>query len=363
MENKILTDTPGSKSFHNLLEPIELIQSFQNNPPECFHSLAMENVPGFATVFNFLTTLNPSQKQSIEEFFILKKCPQLYRHPTYFTGTTVSEFGLFHKEMAPCDFIDNLLKKRSDYPFLIIKDIPTSSLFVGEESYKYSTQLMQDAVKKGFMIVEGQALAYVPIDFESIDEFLSRLKRSSRKEMKRKLKSEGLLSIELIKTGNKCFNIDSTLREYYQLYLNVFNQSSLQFDKLSYDFFKSVLQDASNKGIIFVYKAEGKLIGYNLCFIQNNILLDKYIGFSYPEAHDYNLYFISWFQNLRYAQKNKLTYYIAGWSDPEIKKHIGAKFVFTQHAVYVRNYFLRKILTKFKMYFESDRIWHETNHS
>jgi predicted N-acyltransferase len=82
--------------------------------------------------------------------------------------------------------------------------------------------------------------------------------------------------------------------------------------------------------------------------------VDKYIGLVYPEARNFNLYFVSWFQNLEYALKRGLKTYIAGWTDPKVKASLGAKFTMTRHAVYVRNWLLRSLISRFKHVFESD---------
>jgi len=58
--------------------------------------------------------------------------------------------------------------------------------------------------------------------------------------------------------------------------------------------------------------------------------------------------------------RHGLRHYIAGWTDPEIKRYLGAKFTFTRHAVYVRNPLLRAILRRFSSAFESDRAALET---
>jgi uncharacterized protein len=87
------------------------------------------------------------------------------------------------------------------------------------------------------------------------------------------------------------------------------------------------------------------------------MLLDKYVGFAYPQAREFNLYFVSWFHNLEYALERGLKCYVAGWTDPEIKRHLGARFTFTHHAVYIRNPWLRRLLSHFKHHFEADSQW------
>ncbi|MDE2281129.1 MAG: GNAT family N-acetyltransferase, partial [Xanthomonadaceae bacterium] len=105
----------------------------------------------------------------------------------------------------------------------------------------------------------------------------------------------------------------------------------------------------------------GRLIGWNLCYEHDGKLIDKYIGFAYPEAREHNLYFVSWMHNLGYAREQRLTHYVAGWTDPEVKSFLGASMTFTRHAVYARNPLLRVLLRKLGRHFESDRSWQEAS--
>lgn len=101
------------------------------------------------------------------------------------------------------------------------------------------------------------------------------------------------------------------------------------------------------------------MIGWNLCFVVGEALVDKYVGFAYPAAREHNLYFVSWMHNLEYARQHELCCYVAGWTDPQIKAYLGARFTFTRHAVRPRNRVLRAILRRLSGHFESDRAWAE----
>jgi len=214
------------------------------------------------------------------------------------------------------------------------------------------------AKKNNFLLVEGQALAYVQIDFSSIEEFLARMSRARRKDIRRKLKSRHLLDIDVVPIGHVIFEDDRFVNELYELYLNVYHQSNIHFDKLSESFFKGILREKDDSGVVFIYRADGHVIGYNICFIKDDLLIDKYVGFLYPQARQYNLYMVSWFYNLEYAAARGLRCYVAGWTDPEIKRYLGASFTLTRHAVYIRNPVLRKLLGYFKHLFEADHNWY-----
>ena len=216
------------------------------------------------------------------------------------------------------------------------------------------------------VLVEGQALAHVPIDFSSLDEYLARLSRSRRQNLRRKLKSRAQLQVQRIPTG-AAFADDACVDAYYALFDAVYAQSEIHFDRLTRDFFAAVLRDAGNGGLVFEYRAlqddgtPGALLGWNLCFEHGGKLIDKYIGLSYPAAREANLYFVSWMVNLEYAIERGLSHYVAGWTDPEVKAQLGASFTFTQHAVFIRNPLLRALGRRFAGHFESDRQWSEQN--
>lgn len=287
---------------------------------------------------------------------------RLLRPNTLFVGSTVTEFVPLPAQPPPGLLVAKLLRAAQAFPFLIIKDIPSEAVLVGDDAMSYNRELLAACVRAGFMLVEGQALAYVPIDFDSTASFLARRSRSRRKDIKRKLKSRDELAVEAVPTGDAMFNDEALLAELYRLYRNVYDQSEIHFDLLSADFFRSVLQDATCGGVVFLYRATSELIGYNFCFESNGMLIDKYVGFAYPQARHFNLYVVSWFHNLDYALARGLNCYVAGWTDPEIKRQLGAQFTFTQHAVYVRNPILRALLRPLKRYFEADSRWYVRAH-
>jgi len=333
--------------LHNLIEPAGLIRHFQSFPPQDFSSFSLDGAPAFSTRFDLLTTMEPAARRTL-------KWVPIPRPDTCFIGTTVSEYALLSGSTPPETLVNDLMGSMLPrFSFLIIKDLPTEATLVGEEAFAYSQALAEVCRQRGFVLLEGQELAYVPIDFTSVDEFLSRRSRTRRKNLRRKLKSVSRLTIETILTGDARFQDEGFLAELYALYMNVYLQSEIHFDLMTAPFFRAVLQDAAINGLLFAYRLDGELIGYNLCFRENGMLLDKYVGFVYPQARETNLYAVSWFHNLEHALANGLRCYVAGWTDPEVKRELGACFTHTRHAVYVRNPILRALLMPFRRLFET----------
>lgn len=343
--------------YINQLEPNELIDNFLNHPPHNFSAwLSDGGVPVFSAKFDLLTTADDNFKNKIEKLPLSKKWRHWLQPKTCFVGTTVSEYGMLNDKVDAKKLAGNLKASYSkEYPFVIVKDLPLSSPLLSDKDNQYSAEFISALKNQGFIEVEGQALAWLPIDFDSLDEVFSRFSYSRRKNFRRKLKSRQKLEINVLNSGDDCFFNDAVLDKYYQLYLNVYQQSDVHFDLLTKPFFVQLLQNKSAQTRIFTYYHDNELIGYNICYVVNNMLIDKYIGMAYPQAQNLNLYFVSWFVNLEYAVENGFSHYIAGWTDPEVKASLGAKFTLTKHLVYIRNPLLRVVIRKLIGHFESDK--------
>lgn len=345
----------------NQLEPQSLVDAFIQHPPEMFEIHHTEDfLPLFITDFNLLTTLDIPVKKKIESAFGYQYWGRLLHLKTCFIGTTVTEYTPLTSHLQIDHFVKKLKTYVKNQSLTIIKDLPINSPLLSAEENTYSHSFIEAAERVGFLAIEGQALAYVPIDFDDREHYLSKLSKSRRKNLKRKLKSLDVLRVEILNTGAVQFLDHAFRAQLYTLFLNVYYQSEIHFDLLTAEFFDDLLQDGQSAGKVFLYWKDEILVGYNICFEYQGNLVDKYIGLNYPLAIEYNLYFISWFVNLDYAKQHQLKFYIAGWTDPEVKAQLGAQFTFTRHLVWIKQPVLRFVLKKLRHLFEADAHWHDS---
>lgn len=367
----------SARAFATALEPAGLLAAFLAHPPEGFALLHATGVCdlAFTADLDLLTTADAAliaQVRGLPGYAWWGRC---LRVRTAFIGTTVSEY--FPQAVAdacgrasdsasasmlallPQQRVAAWRKLGAAYRLLVVKDLPCASPLLDAQANRDADALAQACVDAGFVMLEGQQLAYVALDFPSVDAYLARLSASRRKNIRRKLRSRADLDVTRLPTGSAAFDDASLVDSHYALYLNVYAQSDIHFDLLSRAFFARVLRDASSGGIVFAYRHAGELIGFNLCFEHGGKLIDKYVGFAYPQARTHNLYAVSWMMNLEHALARGLTHYVAGWTDPQVKAELGASFTPTRHAVYVRNPLLRGLARRFAHRFEADREWKE----
>jgi predicted N-acyltransferase len=343
------------------LEPDALVEQFLAHPPEGFTARrSPSGMPTFEASFDLLTTADDALRQRVTELPLYRRWGRWLRWRTRFAGCTVTEYAPLPAVSTPAALAAELKHSfGSEHALLIVKDLADDSPLLDAAANAHARAFAQALEAIGFVLLEGMPLAWVPIDFATTDEYLARLSSNRRKDIRRKLRARSQLHIDALPTGAPCFSDTVTLTAFYALYRNVHAQSEIHFDVLSAEFLRAVLQDAPSGGIVFTYRHAGELIGWNLCYVFDGKLIDKYIGFAYPRSREFNLYVVSWMHNLEYAREHRLTHYVAGWTDPLIKLQLGATLSLTRHAVYLRNPLLRSLLRRFSRHFESEPLRRE----
>lgn len=346
----------------NLLEPRELIRAFLDRPPAGFETLCREAdgkpLYGFLAPLDLFSVADPGVERLGRRLrkLLPSLADRLFTPRVLFLGTTVSEYAPLPAVGDPQRIVDEALNalRRRGRQLLVVKDIPWRSPLLSAEENDFAAALIERLRRRGFFILYGQRLGFVPVDSRSTEEHLARFSRSRRKDIRRKLRSFSRITVEEVKTGDDFFTA-ANVELLYGLYRNVYEQSEIHFDLLTPEFFGAAFRDRDGGGIVFLYRARGKIVGFNLCFPTRDALVDKYVGFLYPDSRELNLYFLSWFYNLEYCRKRGLKTLITGWTDPEIKSYLGADFTFTRHAVYVKNPVLRFLLRPLRIFFEPER--------
>ena len=345
-----------ARTYLNLIEPEAYYRLFLDYPPAAFAArFSQSGLPLFNTNFDLLTTADPRWRARLQKTPLFKYWSGLLNWSACFWGTTITEYAPFPDDQAPEDLLDEMLDEAGGVSLAVVKDLPSGSPLLPPRENEAAQKLVEAGLSHGFFELSGQALAYVPIDFTSVDEYLGRLSSSRRKDLRRKMKSASKMTVETLELGDNYFTAPGVLSDLYEMYLEVFRQSEIHFDLLSADFFKALFSGKAAPGLAVIYRHEGATVGFNICLIHKDCLIDKYIGFRYPLARQFNLYFVSWLQNLELALNLGLKFYVAGWTDPEVKAALGASFTFTRHLVWIRNPLLRKLLRPWRHLFEADK--------
>ncbi len=335
------------------LEPEAVVRTWLAHPPMDFVAGTVVGVPRFCARFDILTTLEPPLLRKLQRIPGFGHWSRWLRWNTQFIGCTSSEYALLPKDVAARAFADTIVRDADPKArLLIVKDLARDSPLLDNHENAACDALVAELETRGFVLLEGMPLAWVPLDHADEDDYLSRLSSSRRKDIRRKLRSRQDVEVEEIACGDPSFGDESTIDAFHQLFANVHAQSEVHFDELTRDYLAALLREPEGDGVVFVYRRDGKMIGWNLCYLWRDMLVDKYVGFAYPQARENNLYALSWMHNLEFARLLGLKRYIAGWTDAEAKRQLGARFTMTWHAVRPRGVVLRWLLGRLRGLFE-----------
>jgi predicted N-acyltransferase len=165
----------------------------------------------------------------------------------------------------------------------------------------------------------GLPTAFLDVSFSSLDEYVASLHKATRKDMRRKLKSAAHLRVEWRS------NIDDIATEVMRLYKSTHANAEFSFEELTSGFFSGVLRELGPRASCVTYWLGEKLVAFNLVLHDEKRLLDKFLGMDYDHVRDYNLYFCTWFENVRYCIEQGIPLYQSGQGLHAVKLRLGSR--------------------------------------
>lgn len=191
--------------------------------------------------------------------------------------------------------------------------------------------------------------ALLDIRFDSLDGYLATLSHATRKDLRRKLKASAAIRVEWRES------IDDIIGDVMRLYHETLAHAALTFEELTPDFFTGVLHELGPRAGCATYWLGDRLVAFNLVLHDGEVLLDKFLGMDYAFARRYNLYYLTWLQNIRYCVEHGLKRYQAGQGLHREKLRLGcrlsANWLWYRH----RNRVLDAVFAAFERLFRLDR--------
>jgi uncharacterized protein len=191
--------------------------------------------------------------------------------------------------------------------------------FVGFYNFNHYGKLPGEALKK-FNRVPCQSCARLPINFSSLEEFLARLSKAARKDLRRKMRA--FQEVRVIRSRT----ISPFLDRIYKLYLETVARSPLALGAHNRLFFERICERVPGAEYT-LYFVQEELAAFNLLVAKQEAMVDKYFCMDYELGRKYNLYVLSWLENVRTCVERKIPLYYAGEGTEKTKAHLGATFI------------------------------------
>ena len=150
----------------------------------------------------------------------------------------------------------------------------------------------------------------------SDEAYWSTLSKATRKDMRRKLRDAGDVTAERVRDlAPHAADVDA-------LYAATRARADMQFEVLDWHYFQRVLEALGEDAVVFLYRSGGAVIAFNLLVRRGGVLVDKYFCTD-GRGPEHNLYFVSWFNNVRFALESGVTRLVAGQGVYEPKLRLG----------------------------------------
>ena len=207
------------------------------------------------------------------------------------------------------------------------------------------TDILDPLRKDGFYKFDSLPNTELNICFKDFEEYLKTLSAASRSNLRRKFKKthkDLRMALEIVDA------IDANaLEDVYRLYMKTVDKYEMGFEILPIEFFERISTNLPKHAKFFLWRNDGELVAFNLCFVSEDVLMVYYTGLDYAVAHRYNLYFLTFRDVLTWCINHKIKKFEMGYKSYETKRRLGFDFVPLYTYVKLRNRMLRPVFNIF----------------
>ena len=186
-------------------------------------------------------------------------------------------------------------------------------------NFNHFSRLPGDVFKK-YNRVQFRSCAQLPINFDSMEEYLSHLSGAARKDLRHKMRVTSEVRVIRSRT------ISPFLDRIYKLYLETVERSPMNLGAHNRLFFEKICERIPGAEYTLYFVRE-ELAAFNLLTIKQQRMVDLYFCMDFELGRKYNLYVLSWLENVRTCVEQKIPLYFAGQGTEKTKAHLGATFI------------------------------------
>ena len=202
---------------------------------------------------------------------------------------------------------------------------------LGIKDVSEADDALWDLAAPRYRAIASLPCASLDIDFSSLDGYLARLSPGARKDMRRKLRTLDQVRVELRS------DIGDVLGRVMALYRETRARAEMALEDLTPAYFQGVLARMPDRAFCTLYWQRDDLLAVNLLLQDEDALLDKFFCMDGERGRPLNLYFLSWFTNVRLCLERGLQHYRSGQAGYENKLRLGSRLTRTSNYFRHRN--------------------------
>jgi len=245
--------------------------------------------------------------------------PFMFNLKVLFCGSILCEGKIGIADFFKAPIIKTILKRMEN-----IAQAEGANVLIFKDFLADHAKILDPLLKEGFYKLNSYPSVKMGVDFTSFDEYVNTLSHSSKDGLKRKLKKADKHARIELETPD---NVDGLLDDMYGLYVQTFSKSNIQFRKMPKDFYKEIYRNAKDNVKYFLWRIDGKPVGFSFCLVSEEKLVNVHIGMDYPVAYEHGLYFVIFRDQFNWCIKNGIKEYHSGEFAYEAKRRLDFAFI------------------------------------
>jgi predicted N-acyltransferase len=205
------------------------------------------------------------------------------------------------------------IARKQKASLIVLKDFPA----------QYRPEL-QTFSGDGYTRIPSMPLTRLELNYTNFDEYLATLGKATRKNLRRKFRDAerfGKIDLEIVT------DITPHVEEIYPLYLQVHERSPMKFETLTKEYFCRLSREMPERTRFFLWRQDGRIIAFSLCFVHGDTIHDEYLGMDYRVALDLHLYFYTLRDIISWGLAHRLRYYCSTPLNYDPKFHLKCDLV------------------------------------
>jgi len=198
----------------------------------------------------------------------------------------------------------------------------------------------------GYTRIPSLPMVSLDLDYADFDDYMKRgVSRRMRSDLRRKFRDAAAAApIQM----SVVTDVTPFVDEIYPLYLQVYERSTLRFEKLTKEFLCSIGCVMPDKVRFFIWRQSGKPIAFSLSMIHGDAVYAEYLGLDYSVALKLHLYFYAFRDLMTWAIANGYKRYVSTGLNYEPKWHLRFQLypldLYVRHTSGILNMALSRIL-------------------
>ncbi|MGO8955074.1 MAG: GNAT family N-acetyltransferase [Rhodomicrobium sp.] len=227
------------------------------------------------------------------------------------------------------------MARREKAALVVLKEFPAE--------YRSALSCFLD---RGFTRIPSMPMTRLNIAYASFDDYVAKaLRGRTRGRLRKKFsESEQLGPIELQIVTDASAAVD----EIYPLYEQVYEKSTMHFEKLTKSYFREIGRRMPDKVRFFLWRLNGKIVAFSLCLMEGTTIYPEYIGLDYSVAIRLHLYFVATRDVIEWAIGHGFTSFVSsglGYAPKLQMRHVLEPLdLYVRHTSPLVNAILKRVL-------------------